>query len=96
MTTPVAYGSSWGRGQIRAAAEAYTTAKAISDLSRIWDLGCSLWQYQILNLLSEAKDQTCIFTDTMSGSKPAEPQEELLLYFSSILPQDILKNLYCN
>ena len=33
MVIPVAYGSSQARGQIRAAAEAYTTATATPDLS---------------------------------------------------------------
>ena len=60
--------NSQGRGQIRAAAEAYTRSKATSDLSHIWDLCCSLQQRQILNLLSEARDQISIFTDTVSDS----------------------------
>ena len=34
----VAYGSSWARGRIRAAAEACITATAILDLSHICDL----------------------------------------------------------
>ena len=47
---------------------AYTTATATLDLSHICDLQCSLWQHQILYPLSEARDQTCILTDTMLGS----------------------------
>ena len=39
---------------------AYTTTTAMPDLSHICDLHCSLWQCQILNLLSEARDQACI------------------------------------
>ena len=35
--TPAAYGSSQARGQIRATAEVYATAKATSDPSHIWD-----------------------------------------------------------
>ena len=35
MATPVAYGRSQARGQIRAAAEAYTTAMAPLDPSHI-------------------------------------------------------------
>ena len=37
---------------------AYTTATAMPDLSCICDLYCSSWQRQILNPLSEARDQT--------------------------------------
>jgi len=38
MAAPVAYRSSLARGQIRAPAEAYTTAMATPDLSHICDL----------------------------------------------------------
>ena len=65
-TSPVAYGSSRARGQIRAAAAGYTTATAMPDLSRICDSSL-LWQRWILNLLSGARDGTCIFIETMSG-----------------------------
>ena len=47
---------------------AYTTGTATPDPSRIFYLCCSLWQYWILNPLSEARDGTCILPDTMSGS----------------------------
>ena len=47
---------------------AYTTATATPDLSHICDLHHSSWQRRILNPLSEARDQTRIFTDTMWGS----------------------------
>ena len=57
-STPVANRSSQARGQIRAAAETYTTATAMQDPSRICDLHHSLWQYQILNPLNEARDRT--------------------------------------
>ena len=36
---------------------AYTTATEIQDLSCVWDLHQSSWQRQILNPLSEARDQ---------------------------------------
>ena len=52
--TPVAYGSSQARGRIRGANEAYMTDRAIPDLSYIFDLHHSLWQYWILNPPSEA------------------------------------------
>ena len=43
---------------------AYTTATAMPDLSHIFDLHYSSWQHQILNPLSEARDQTLILMDT--------------------------------
>ena len=42
----------------------YTTATATRDLGLICDPHHSSWQHQILNLLSKARDQTCIFMDT--------------------------------
>ena len=45
------------RGQIEA------TAAGLHH-SHIWDLHHSLWQCQLLNPLSEARDQTCILMDT--------------------------------
>ena len=65
---PVAYGNSWARGWIGAAVKAYTTATAMPDPSPICDLCCSLQQLWILNLLSKAKDWTCILMDTRLGS----------------------------
>ena len=62
----MAYGSSWARALIVVVAACYATDKATLDLSHICDLCCSLWQCQILNLLSEARDQTNTFRDTMS------------------------------
>ena len=50
---PAAYGSSRARGQIGAA---------------VAGLPHSSWQLQILNPMSEARDQTHNPTDTMSGS----------------------------
>ena len=43
---------------------AYTTATAMPNPSRICDLCYSLWQHQILNLLSKARGRTCILMDT--------------------------------
>ena len=43
---------------------AYTTGTAITDPSYICNLCGSLKQHQILNPLSEARDQTCILMDT--------------------------------
>ena len=43
---------------------AYATATARPDLSHVCHLYHSLWQRQILYPLSEARDQTCILTDT--------------------------------
>ena len=46
---------------------AYATATATPDLSHIWDLHCS---FQILNPLSEARNQTCILVDTSRVLNP--------------------------
>ena len=43
---------------------AYATAIATPDQSCLCDPRCSLQQCRILNLLSEARDQTCILMDT--------------------------------
>ena len=42
----------------------YTTATAMLDLSRVWDVHCSSLQCQILDPLSKVRDQTCILVDT--------------------------------
>ena len=42
---------------------AYTPATARPDLSRIFDLHHSLWQHQILNPLSEARDGSWVLMD---------------------------------
>ena len=42
---------------------AYTTATATPDPSHVYNLHYSSWQRQILNLLSEAKDQTQVLMD---------------------------------
>ena len=67
MATPVAYGSSQARGQIRAAAEVYITAMPTLDPSCICSLLHSLWQCQILKPLSDVGDRTHILTETTSG-----------------------------
>ena len=77
MATPTACGSSQARSQIGAAPEAYATAVATLDPSHFHNLPHSLQQRQILNPLSDARDQMHILTETMSGSKPTEPQGEL-------------------
>ena len=44
--------------------QAYTTAREMWALNHVCDLHHSSWQHQILNPLSEARDQTCILIDT--------------------------------
>ena len=61
--------------------QAYTTATAAPNPSRICDLHHSLHQHWILNPISEARDQTRILMDTMSGSKPIKPQWQLQQLF---------------
>ena len=73
-----AYGSSWARNQIGATVVACTTsATATLGLSHILDRFHSLQQCQIFNPLNEARDQTCILTDTLLSFQPPEPQWEL-------------------
>ena len=60
---------------------AYAPATATPDTSYICVLCCSLRQHWILNPLSEARDQTHILMGTMSGSLPAEPQQECHDFF---------------
>ena len=57
----------WTRSWSGAAAVAYATAEAIPDLSHICDLHRILLQWESLNPLSEARDWTCILTETRSG-----------------------------
>ena len=47
--------------------QAYTTATATPDLSKISNLHQSLWQCWILNPRSEAREETCMLTETMLG-----------------------------
>ena len=56
---------------------AYTTATAMPDLSLIFDLHHSSWQFRILNPLSEAWDRTRVLMDTL-GFASSAPQWELL------------------
>ena len=65
MATPAAHGSSPLRGRIRAVAEASTTATL--DMSFVYNVHCSLQQLGMLKPLSEAGDQICILTETMSS-----------------------------
>ena len=49
---------------------AYTTATATPDPSHVCNLHHSLWQCQILNQLSEARDRTHILMDTSRVFNP--------------------------
>ena len=48
----------------------YTTARATTDLSRIINLHCWLWQLGILNPLSEARGRTLNRMDTSQILNP--------------------------
>ena len=63
--------------QIRAAVS-YATAIATPDPNYTSDLHCSFQQHQILKPLSEARDQTHILMETISGSLP----DESLFFFN--------------
>ena len=80
--TPMAYGSQ-ARGESELQLLAYTTATATPDVSRICNIQHSSQQCRILNILSKARDQTCVFMDT-TQTVSAEPWWEfpvLPLYF---------------
>ena len=65
--TPASDGSSQARGQITALVAAHTTATTTPTLSCISNPYHSLQQFQILNPLTQAMDQTHILTETTSG-----------------------------
>ena len=46
---------------------AYATATAMPNLSHVYDLHHSSGQHQILNPLTEARDQICILTESTLG-----------------------------
>ena len=71
----MAYAGSKARSRIGAIAAGYTTATATPDLSLVCDLHLSSRQRQILNSLSETRDQTRILMDIRFVS--TEPQREL-------------------
>ena len=48
----------------------YTTAATTQDLSHVCDLHHSLWQHQILNPLSKARDKTRVLIDISWDLKP--------------------------
>ena len=48
--------------------QAYAIATATLDPSQICNLRHHLWQHEIFNPLSEARDRTQILTDTVSSS----------------------------
>ena len=52
------------RDQIRAVAAGLCHTHSNPDLNHICDLHHSLWQHEILNPLSKARDQTCIVMGT--------------------------------
>ena len=89
MVTPLANGCSWARGWIRAAAaglhHSHSNTRSEPHLQPALQLAATL----ILNPLSEARDQTCILMDTMSGFNPLSHNRNtlssLLLTFSSSL-----------
>ena len=76
MAAPDTCGSFQGRGQNRSC-----SCRLMPWQSHICDLCCSLWQYWILNPLSEARDWTRILTETTSGSWPTKSQWELQISF---------------
>ena len=64
--------------------KAYVIVTATPDLSCNCDLHHSVWQCQIFNPLSEARDQTHILMDSVLGSLPAELQRELRSFLNKV------------
>ena len=60
----------WVESELPLMAFAIATATAMPDPSCICDLCRSWQQYWILNLLSQARDRTCILTDTSQVLNP--------------------------
>ena len=60
----MAYGGSQARGQSGAAAADLHDSHNNQNLSHICNLYLSLWQHQILNPLSKARDRTRLLKDT--------------------------------
>ena len=44
---------------------AYTIATGMQDLSHVCNYTIAQWQCQVLDPLSEARDQACVFMDTI-------------------------------
>ena len=63
---------------------AYTTTTATQDLSQVRDLYHSSRQRQILNPLSEARDQTCIRLDTTWVCNPLSHNRKSLVLDTQI------------
>ena len=60
---------------------AYAIAIAMTDPSCVCNLHCSLWQHQILNPLSEARDQARILMDTSRVLNPLSHKGNCLFIF---------------
>ena len=80
MAAPAAYGSSWARGQIRAAAEVYTTATGNAGSEPYLQPTCSLQKPQIFSPLKEARDQILILTDIGSLTRWATTGTPLFVF----------------
>ena len=82
---PAAHGSPWARGLLTLQPQTYVTTTATPDPSCICDLHCSLWQRQILNPPSEARDPTHILMDTSRVLYPLSQKrnssKKLFLFF---------------
>ena len=61
--TPMAYGGSQARGQIRGTAAGLHHSHSNARSELVFNLHLSPWQRQILNPLSKARDQTLLLMD---------------------------------
>ena len=87
---PTAYGSSQARCRIGAEAAGLATATATWHPSRLCDVHHSSRQRWIPNLLSEARDGTCVLMNVRFVS--AEPQQELSIFHLHSPPLDQQQN----
>ena len=88
---PVAYGSFQARGLNGSCSRQLLPVTATWHLSCVYKLHHRLWQLQILNLLSEARDGTHVLTDT-SWVITAEPQWELSTFFNALITLLYIQN----
>ena len=98
---PKACGGSQARNRIRAVASGLQQSHSKGDPSHVWDLPLSSRQCQILKLLSEAKDRTCIPMDTSQirfqlATQGTPRKREFLENIHSVFSLGLQKTQFCS